>query len=89
MVYISDEGQVLESTPWTLGRILSIPIGILNTVFLFFRTLVDPSLNSRGIQYTQDYRLGSGPPRPPTRRMGRPNTGSVSVPFGGCRSCAG
>ncbi|KOC67453.1 hypothetical protein WH47_11632 [Habropoda laboriosa] len=30
------------------------------------------------------------PPRPPTRRLGRPNTGdTVNIPFGGCRSCAG
>lgn len=36
------------------------------------------------------YYLLHSPPRPPTRRMGRPNTGNnVDVPFfGGCRSCA-
>lgn len=28
------------------------------------------------------------PPRPPTRRLGRPNTGNIiDIPFGGCRSC--
>ncbi|KOX71871.1 hypothetical protein WN51_03016 [Melipona quadrifasciata] len=36
-----------------------------------------------------DYRPGSGPPRPPTRRLGRPNTGdTINIPFGGCSSCA-
>lgn len=58
-------------------------------IIMFFKTLINPNMNKYGSEYTRDYRPGSGPPRPPTRRLGRPNTGhTVDIPFGGCSSCA-
>lgn len=88
MVYISNDGNVLESTPWSLKRVYQFFTGIIYMVIMFFRTLVNPDMNKHGSEYTRDYRPGSGPPRPPMRRLGRPNTGNtVDVPFG-CKSCA-
>ncbi|CAK9797249.1 Selenoprotein K [Anthophora quadrimaculata] len=89
MVYISNEGSILESTPLHL-KVFRFFTGIIYMVFMFFKTLVNPDMNKHGKDYTRDYRPGSGPPRPPTRRLGRLNTGeTVNIPFGGCRSCAG
>ncbi|XP_034175759.2 selenoprotein K isoform X1 [Osmia lignaria lignaria] len=88
MVYISDDGKVLDTTPLHL-KVFRFFTGIIYMVVMFFRTLINPDMNKHGSEYTRDYRPGSGPPRPPTRRLGRPNTGNtIDAPFGGCRSCA-
>lgn len=88
MVYILKDGEVAQSTPF-LKKVLSFFTGIIYMVILFFKTLVNPDMNKYGSDYTRNYRLGSGA-QPPSRRLGRPNTGgSVPMPFGGCRSCAG
>ncbi|XP_015434524.1 PREDICTED: selenoprotein K-like [Dufourea novaeangliae] len=89
MAYISG-GEVLDSTPWNLKRIFGIFTGIIYMIIMFFKTMINPDMNKYGSGYTRDYRPGSGPPRPPTRRLGRPNTGdNMNIPFGGCSSCAG
>ncbi|XP_076248471.1 selenoprotein K [Calliopsis andreniformis] len=90
MVYISDDGSVLNDTPWSLKRVFGFFTGIIYMIIMFFKTLVNPDMNKHGSGYTRDYRPGFGPPRPPTRRLGRPNMGdTMHIPFGGCRSCAG
>ncbi|KAG7211452.1 hypothetical protein KM043_010735 [Ampulex compressa] len=89
MVYITNDGNVLQTEPWGLKRIFGIFSGVIYMVVMFFRTLVNPSMSGRANDNSRDFRPGSGPPRPP-RRLGRPNTGpTVNIPFGGCRSCAG
>ncbi|XP_024890065.1 selenoprotein K-like [Temnothorax curvispinosus] len=89
MVYVTDDGNVVKSTPWGLKRILGFFTGIIYMIIMFFQTLFNPGMNSLGSRYSRDYHPGSGP-RPPTRRLGRPNTGNnVDIPFfGGCSSCA-
>lgn len=89
MVYVTDDGSVVKSTPWGLRRVFGLFTGVIYMVIMFFQTLVNPGTNRADSQYTRDYRPGSGPP-PPPRRLGRPNTGNnVDVPFfGGCSSCA-
>ncbi|XP_043264192.1 selenoprotein K [Colletes gigas] len=90
MVYISNDGNVLESAPWSLKRLYNIFIGIIYMIIMFFMTMINPDMNKYGSDYARDYRPGFKPPRPPTRRLGRPNIGNtVDIPFGGCRSCAG
>ncbi|XP_076468804.1 selenoprotein K-like [Babylonia areolata] len=76
MVYVSG-GQVLESrSPWRFSVIPEFFWGIINFIVLFFKTMINPDLNSRGNtnSHTTDYRPpGSGPggpPRPPRRRHG-------------------
>ncbi|XP_076645538.1 selenoprotein K [Halictus rubicundus] len=89
MVYVSKDGEVLQSTPM-LKKVLSFFTGIIYMVILFFKTMVNPDLNKYGSDYSRNYRPGSGPQPPSSRRLGRPNTGgSMPIPFGGCRSCAG
>lgn len=84
MPYISN-GQVLESrSPWRLSIISDIFWGIINIVFLFFQTLINPGKNSKGDRYTSDYRRpGSGPgggPGGPRRRMGGFGRGGAPGP---------
>ncbi|KAK1121131.1 hypothetical protein K0M31_010444 [Melipona bicolor] len=88
MVYVSNDGNVLYNTPLYL-KAFRFFTGIIFMVIMFFKTLINPNMNKYGNEYTRDYRPGSGPPRPPTRRLGRPNTGdTINIPFGGCSSCA-
>lgn len=74
MVYVSG-GQVLDSqSSWRLSVIPEIFWGIVNFIVLFFKSMFNPHLNSRGAGYTSSYRPpGSGPggpPAPPRRRYG-------------------
>ncbi|KAK7102402.1 selenoprotein K-like [Littorina saxatilis] len=74
MAYVSG-GQVLESrSPWRLSFIPEFFWGIINFIVLFFKSMYNPDLNSRGGRYTSEYRPpGSGPggpPQPPRRRQG-------------------
>ncbi|XP_006624542.1 selenoprotein K-like [Apis dorsata] len=87
MVYVLNDGSVLCSTPLYL-KVFRFFTGIIFMIIMFFKTLINPNMNKYGNEYTRDYRPGFGPPRPPTRRLGRPNTGNIiDIPFGGCRSC--
>ncbi|XP_014470708.1 PREDICTED: selenoprotein K-like [Dinoponera quadriceps] len=89
MVYVADDGSVVNSVPWSVRRVFGIFTGMIYMVVMFFQTLVSPGMDRTDRQSTRDFRPGSGP-RPPSRRLGRPNTGdSVDIPFfGGCSSCA-
>lgn len=89
MVYVTDDGSVVKSTPWGIRRVFGIFTGIIYMIIMFFQTLISPDTNRTSSSYTGDYRPDSRP-HPPTRRIGRPNTGNnVDVPFfGGCSSCA-
>ncbi|KAL6423267.1 hypothetical protein ACFW04_010138 [Cataglyphis niger] len=89
MVYVTDDGSVVKSTPWGLKKVFRFFTGVIYMIIMFFQTLINPGMNTAESQYTRDYRPGSGP-RPPPRRLGRPNTrNNVDIPFGGCSSCAG
>ncbi|XP_017763778.1 PREDICTED: selenoprotein K-like [Eufriesea mexicana] len=89
MVYVSSAGNVLGDTPLYL-KVYRFFTHVILMVIVFFKTLINPDMNKYGSEYTRDYRPGSGPPRPPTRRIGRPNTGhTIDIPIGGCRSCVG
>lgn len=90
MVYVTDDGNVVQSTPWGLKRIFGLFTGVIYMVIMFFQTLISPGANRAKGQYSRDFRPGSGPRPPPgPRRLGRPNTGNnVDIPFsGGCSSC--
>ncbi|XP_032683270.1 selenoprotein K-like [Odontomachus brunneus] len=89
MVYVTDDGSVVNSIPWSLRRIFGLFTGVIYMFIMFFQTLINPDMNRAGNHSTRDFRPGSGP-RPSNRRLGRPNTGNnVDIPFfGGCSSCA-
>lgn len=88
MVYVTDDGDVVKSTPWGLKRVFTFFTGVIYMIIMFFQTLINPGMNGSGSQ-SRDYHSGSRPQGPP-RRLGRPNTGNnVDIPFfGGCSSCA-
>ncbi|XP_066591410.1 selenoprotein K-like [Prorops nasuta] len=89
MVYISDDGKVLNSTPWGLKQLFGFFTGIIYAVLFFFQTLFSPGTSGEGNQHYKNFRPGSGPPKPPSKRWGGLNKPSVDVPFmGGCSSCA-
>ena len=72
MVYVSGDGQILQSRPWSLGAIGDMFWGFINVIVLFFRTLINPDSTAKGDKFTTDYRStgGRGPPPPPRRRFG-------------------
>lgn len=82
MVYVTGDGRVMESRPWSLGYFTDLFWGIINVIGLFFRTLINPDSSAKGDRYTTDYRStgGRGPPGPPRRRFGG---------FGGSGGAAG
>ncbi|KAL8622049.1 hypothetical protein ACOMHN_056534 [Nucella lapillus] len=90
MAYVSG-GQVLENrSRWRFSIIPDFFWGIINFVVLFFKTMINPDLNSRGSTHTSNYRPpGSGPggpPQPPRRRHGGFGGGSGAPgppPMGG------
>ncbi|XP_078043340.1 selenoprotein K [Augochlora pura] len=87
MVYVSKDGQVLQTIPLT-KKIFGFFTGIFYMFVLFFQTMVNPDMNKYGNDYSRNYRPGAGP-QPPSRRLGRPNMrDNVNIPFGGCSSCA-
>ncbi|KAK6628674.1 hypothetical protein RUM43_002489 [Polyplax serrata] len=70
MVYINSDGTI-GGRPW-YKQISLFFTGFLNVVVAFFRTLFNPALNGKGVQYERNYQgPGGGPPRPPNRRIGR------------------
>lgn len=91
MVYISNDGKILDSTPWGLRKITGFFSSIIYMIVFFFQTLFGLETDSYGSGTTRNHRPGFGPPGPPKRKIGRlDNTkGSMNVPLGGCSSCAG
>jgi len=81
MVYVTSDGQVLQSKPWGVGRLMDIFWGMITFFSLFFKTLVDPSLNKKGDGYATDYRSTGGRGGPPgggpRRRFGGFSTGQA------------
>jgi len=74
MAYVSG-GQMLDNqSPWRLNFIPELFWGLINFFVLFFRTLVNPGSNSKGSDYSTEYRVGNqgpfGPGGGPQRRMG-------------------
>ena len=60
MVYISPDGQVLQAKPWGLHSITDFFWGIIAFLQLFFRSLIDPNANSKGDNYSTQYRNTGG-----------------------------
>jgi hypothetical protein len=56
MVYIDNEGRVLQAKPWSFNSIGDIFWGVINFFSLFIRTLINPDTNKKGDGYTSDYR---------------------------------
>ena len=65
MAYITGDGRVLESRPWSLAAFIDMFWGFINVVILFFRTLINPDSTKKGDNASTDY-----------RRPGRPGPGS-------------
>jgi len=73
MVYIDNQGRVLEAKPWGINSIGDLFWGIINFFSLFFRTLINPDANKKGDGFATDYRNPGGrgpPPSGPRRRFG-------------------
>jgi len=74
MVYVNSDGTVLNSRPWSFGAVIDMFWGFINIIVLFFKTLIQPDLTSKGEGHTTDYRStgGRGPPPNggPRRRFG-------------------
>ena len=72
MVYVTGDGRVVQSRPWSFGAVTDIFWGFINVIVLFFRTLINPDSTAKGDRYTTDYRStgGRGPPPAPRRRFG-------------------
>ena len=74
MVYINNDGRVMQSRPWSFGAVSDMFWGFINLIVLFFQTLINPGLTSKGDNHRTDYRStgGRGPPPGggPRRRMG-------------------
>lgn len=89
MVYISNDGQIHDSVPWGMTKIVGFFSGIIYMVMLFFKTLFGLETDRYDSGSSRNHRPGFGPPRPPNRRIGRlDNTkGNDFVPLGGCSSC--
>ncbi|QQP35122.1 Selenoprotein Klike, partial [Caligus rogercresseyi] len=47
MVYITNDGQVLDSRPWSLASIKDSFWGLVQFVILFFSTLFQPDYASK------------------------------------------
>ena len=47
MAYITSDGRVMESRPWSFGSIPDFFWGIINFFALFFRTLINPNETSK------------------------------------------
>jgi len=81
MVYISPNGQVLESKPWGLSYLSDLFWGFITFMTLFFKTLIDPNINQKGDRYATDYRSTGG--------RGGPPGGGPRPRFGGFRGGQG
>ena len=64
----------MQSRPWSFGAVTDMFWGFINLIVLFFQTLINPGLTSKGDNHRTDYRStgGRGPPPGggPRRRMG-------------------
>ncbi len=73
MVYIDNQGRVLQAKPWSINSIGDLFWGIVTFFKLFFTTLINPDANKKGDGYSTDYRASGGrgpPPAGPRRRFG-------------------
>jgi hypothetical protein len=91
MPYVASDGNVLAARERSLFSLSAIPElfwDVVNFVTLFFRTIIDPNLTSRGANYTTSYRPGgSAQPAVPKRRIGGVNRGAGAG--GGCPPMGG
>lgn len=72
MVYINNDGRVLQSRPWSFGAVTDMFWGFINLIVLFFQTLI-PGFNDKKDNRSTDYRSNGGrgpPPSGPRRRFG-------------------
>uniref|UniRef100_A0A0K2V8A7 Selenoprotein Klike [Xiphosphorus maculatus] n=1 Tax=Lepeophtheirus salmonis TaxID=72036 RepID=A0A0K2V8A7_LEPSM len=92
MVYLTNDGQVHDSRPWSISSIKDTFWGFIQFFVLFFTTLFQPDSDPKGAssRYSTDYRNpgGRGPPPSggPRRRMGGFSTqrsGPSPPPFSG------
>jgi len=88
MAYVTGDGRVLESRPWSLAALIDMFWGFINVVVLFFRTLINPDSSKKGDNTTSDYRRpgrpGGGPGHGPNvRGFRRGNAPSSSPPMAG------
>jgi len=81
MAYVTSDGRVLQSRPWSFQAIIDMFWAFINVVVLFFRTLM-PGDSKKGDNATTDYRRpgrpGGGPGHGPNvrgfRRGGAPSS---------------
>ena len=60
MVYINNDGRVMQSRPWSFGAVTDMFWGFINLIVLFFQTLINPGLTSKGDNHRTDYRSTGG-----------------------------
>lgn len=91
MVYISSDGKIHNSIPWGLKKVVNYFLSIIYPIIMFFMTLFGMDIDKNDGKNSKDYRPGFGPPKPPSRKLGRPSNlnHNVNIPFGGCSSCQG
>ncbi|XP_034946879.1 selenoprotein K [Chelonus insularis] len=88
MTYISGDGCLLQNEPWSIRKVFGFFTNLIFGIVMFFYTLINPGTTKYGNGYTRNYRPGSGPPRPPSKKLGRLDLKpSMNMP-GGCSSCA-
>ncbi|KAK0180612.1 hypothetical protein PV327_002976 [Microctonus hyperodae] len=87
MTYISSNGTILQTKPWNVRQVFNFFENIFYGIAMFFNTLIKPNSTKYGSGYSRDYKPGSGPPRPPTKKIGGLNL-KPTMNLGGCSSCA-
>ncbi|XP_028160785.1 selenoprotein K-like [Ostrinia furnacalis] len=89
MVYVTGDGTVVKSSPFSITNWI---YAVINFLYLLFKTMFDPNYSKHGDKYVRDFRPpGSGPPKPPSRKFGGfgpSNSGPPPPPAGGC-GCGG
>nr|XP_039251033.1 selenoprotein K-like [Styela clava] len=86
MPYVAGGQSLTQQSPWRVSIVYDLFWGLVNVVVLFFQTMIQPDLTSKGRGMDSSYssRPGTGPGGPggPRRRMGgfRGGAGSPSPP---------